>query len=58
MNTFGTIAIIVAWLFANVYLVVKIKKIKKSYSNTGRKIALIGLNILFVAIMVFIALSV
>lgn len=58
MNAFGFIALIVAWLFVDVYLVVKIKKIKNSDRNTGRKIALIGLNIILAAIVVFIALSV
>jgi hypothetical protein len=58
MNAFGFIALIVAWLFADVYLIVKIKKIKNSDRNTGRKIALIGLNIILAAIVVFIALSV
>ena len=58
MNAFGFIALIVAWLFADVYLIVKIKKIKNSDRNTGRKIALIGLNIILAVIVVFIALSV
>jgi len=58
MNTFGIIALIAAWIFGNVFLIVKIKKIKNSDRTTGRKIALIGLNILLAAILVFMALSV